>query len=191
MSQLKRKRQGQVDQSCSWICEAFQRLLEDTSFEDISVAQIVEKAGVSRQTFYRHFSSKIDLIEWRMEQSFALYIQELRELKQYDFYKDLVLVFKMMKREAPFMKLLFSAGLEYLILQKLTKYSYDLESVYDHGSERSLTYVADYFAGGIFMIIMRWIKDDMPESEEELATLVMERCFVNNYDSMVRGDLPA
>lgn len=189
MSQLRKKRQVQIDQSCSWICEAFQKLLEEYNFDEISVAKIVEKAGVSRQTFYRHFSNKMDLIEWRMEQNFSLYIQELRQMKSYDLQKDLLLVFQMMKREAPFMKLLFSAGLEYLILQKLTQYSYELESVYDHGSERSLTYVADYFAGGIFMIIMRWIKDDMPEPEEELAQLIINRCFVNNYDRMVRGEL--
>ena len=44
------------------IIDALLLLCRKKSLEDISVKQIVEAAGVSKQTFYNHFSDKYDLI---------------------------------------------------------------------------------------------------------------------------------
>lgn len=190
MSQIiRKKRQNQIDQSCLWLTEAFQHLLSEHDFHDITVAQIVRKAGVSRQTFYRHFKNKEELVLWRLEQTFKEYVEKLKAISQYSLRTDLILVFEMIQRDADFLKQIFNAGLEYLVLQKLTSYSYDMESVYEFSSERALRYVSDYFAGGIFMIILRWVQDDMPESVEELADLVINRCFTNDYDIMERKPL--
>jgi len=46
-----------------YIITALLTLLEKTSFEDITVKQIVEKTGISRSTFYLHFKGKYDLKE--------------------------------------------------------------------------------------------------------------------------------
>ncbi len=49
--------------SRKWIKEATEILVQSAKYEDISVTDIIEKAGVSRRTFYNNFSSKSDLIE--------------------------------------------------------------------------------------------------------------------------------
>jgi probable dihydroxyacetone kinase regulator len=46
------------------IAVAIKALMETTSLERISVTDIVRKAGVSRQTFYRNFRDKYDLVNW-------------------------------------------------------------------------------------------------------------------------------
>ena len=46
------------------LCEAAKKCLENTSVEKLTVKQITEAAGVSRQTFYRMFLDKYDLINW-------------------------------------------------------------------------------------------------------------------------------
>ncbi len=190
MSQLKqKKRQNQINQSCSWMSEALHKLMKREIYKDISIAKIVKKAGVSRQTFYRHFKTKEELINWRMEQTFANYIERLKLLSHYDIRKDIILVFEMMKRDEDFLNELFKADLEYLLLKKLTSFTYDLEAVYEFDSKRSLQYVSDYFAGGFFMITLRWIKEGTPETVEEMADLILERCFTNNYNSMKRKPL--
>ena len=42
--------------------------MEHTSLDKITVTQIVERAGVTRQTFYRNFKDKYDLVNWHFEQ---------------------------------------------------------------------------------------------------------------------------
>lgn len=38
-------------------------LLEKNRFEKITVAQIIEEAGINRSTFYQHFSDKYEIVE--------------------------------------------------------------------------------------------------------------------------------
>ena len=45
------------------IIEAFLQLLHDKSFEELSVKEIIQKAGFSRSTFYLHFADKYELME--------------------------------------------------------------------------------------------------------------------------------
>lgn len=44
------------------ICEAAERLMADTPFPEISVADVLEEAGVSRASFYFYFASKYALL---------------------------------------------------------------------------------------------------------------------------------
>ena len=45
------------------IIEAFLQLISDKSFQNLSVKEIVQKAQISRSTFYLHFTDKYELIE--------------------------------------------------------------------------------------------------------------------------------
>jgi AcrR family transcriptional regulator len=63
-----RDRSSQIEQQ---LFAATTRLLEKTSARDLSVAQIIEEAGVSRGTYYHYFSSKWELINSLVASSIA------------------------------------------------------------------------------------------------------------------------
>ena len=48
--------------TCTLLQDAFLELIKDRSFDSITVSQIVEKAGVNRATFYRHYQDKYQLV---------------------------------------------------------------------------------------------------------------------------------
>ncbi len=178
MSQLQRKKkQVQVDQSCSWMFEALILLLKKKSFFSISVSDIVKKAGVSRQTFYRHFKSKEELIEWNTARIFKIYVGQINSFDEYDLRKDLMTYFEVLEKEAEVLKALFKAGLECIILTQISDYSYHLESVSRYDNEKILRYVSGYFAGGIFMIMRQWICEGLVETPEELVDIILNRCM--------------
>jgi AcrR family transcriptional regulator len=56
------KRQKQIDESKDMISDAFVRLLQDHDFNDLTLSQIAEGAGVNRMTLYRHFKTKERII---------------------------------------------------------------------------------------------------------------------------------
>ena len=59
----------------SKIEKAFERLLQDTRFEKLTVTAIAKEAGISNQTFYRYYTDKIDLalqLSFKLLSSFAL-----------------------------------------------------------------------------------------------------------------------
>ncbi len=51
------------ENSRKWIIEASAIVFRTLKYDDVSVTDIIEKAGVSRRTFYNNFSSKSELVE--------------------------------------------------------------------------------------------------------------------------------
>lgn len=49
------------------IIKAFWELLELKEYHDITISQIVNKAGLGRRTFYRHFKSKDEMIDYTIK----------------------------------------------------------------------------------------------------------------------------
>ena len=46
------------------IAEALTKLLEHKRVDKITVKELVDACGISRQTFYYHFQDIMDVIEW-------------------------------------------------------------------------------------------------------------------------------
>ncbi len=56
VSRLSAKESNKITKEC--ICTAFLILLENKSIEEISITELVKRAGVSRSSFYRNYKSK-------------------------------------------------------------------------------------------------------------------------------------
>ncbi len=56
------------DRAREKLARAIKEEMEQASLDKITVTQIVERAGVTRQTFYRNFKDKYDLVNWHFEQ---------------------------------------------------------------------------------------------------------------------------
>ena len=59
---------GEQDRTKQKLAQAIKRLMEKAPLDKITVTHIVEEAGVTRQTFYRNFKDKYDLVNWHFEQ---------------------------------------------------------------------------------------------------------------------------
>lgn len=84
------------------LAEALLAVMEHQPLEKITVNDIVTKCGVSRQTFYRHFKDKYDLVNWyfeiQVQKSFAL-IKDSRTLiealtKKFEFINEQYVFFR-------------------------------------------------------------------------------------------------
>lgn len=49
------------------IAEAFIRLSKQKNIDKITVKDLVEACGISRQTFYYHFQDILEVIEWSLD----------------------------------------------------------------------------------------------------------------------------
>ncbi|TVV62078.1 dihydroxyacetone kinase transcriptional activator DhaS [Streptococcus pneumoniae] len=56
------------------IAKAFRDLLATREFNKISIVDIMESAGIRRQTFYNHFLDKYELLDWIFETDLTEYI---------------------------------------------------------------------------------------------------------------------
>ena len=87
------------------IAETFVRLSDEKNIDKITVKDIVEACGISRQAFYYHFQDLLEVIEWSMEQAFEQLLD--RRLQEDD--PEIVLndFITASENAAPFMQKLF------------------------------------------------------------------------------------
>ena len=65
-------------------------MVQTRQFADISITQLCEEAGVGRQTFYRHYADKEDVIRSRIKAVFNEYLAHLKNQGEKAFDVDYV-----------------------------------------------------------------------------------------------------
>lgn len=63
---------------------ALRELMEEIPFEKINVAQICEKCGMNRKSFYYHFRDKYDLVNWIFDTEFIPIAKEGIDANDYN-----------------------------------------------------------------------------------------------------------
>jgi len=178
MSHLRRKpRQSQIDSSKDWLAKAFIELLGKRGDKEITISEIAMKAGVSRQTLYRHFSSKEEILDWYLEDKFRVFIENcLTEGPLNQVHKaNIKLVFSFCYNEILFIKTLILLKKEILLLDKIDNFTNRLEPIlFPDSKEQNLFYNKKAFSGALFQLIISWISNDAVD-DPDIFIKIIER----------------
>ena len=87
------------------LADAMKRCMKTAPVEKITVKEIVEACGVTRQTFYRNFQDKYDLINWYFDKILLESFEHMGEGKS--VYESLVNKFTYIQEEKLFFKAAF------------------------------------------------------------------------------------
>ncbi|WP_054957939.1 TetR/AcrR family transcriptional regulator [Paenibacillus dakarensis] len=154
-------------------------LMKERSFNEITITEIVKKAGVSRTAYYRNYSSKEDILRSLIDEMAIKVIEAMN------------LHFPIMNTHQYWLTLFDSLYEQYKELQILLKANFGdsvLQQVQDllmRGfSERDTTelYKFYFWSGAIFNIVTKWIMDDATLDSKKMAQI----CF-NIVDSIGEG----
>ena len=72
------------------IADAMKQLMRSRPIEKITTSQILEKAGVSRRSFYRYFRDKFDLVEWIYNYDFCRFVDVRPEKSIWEYYPEIL-----------------------------------------------------------------------------------------------------
>ncbi len=158
------------------LAEAMKECMRTTAVENITVKQIVEVCGVSRQSFYRNFIDKYDLINWYFD---MLLEQSFREMGLGETLREgLMKKFAYIKEE----RLFFTAGFKGDEQNNLKEH--DFIMIYEFYcarirektgtilSHKNRKLLEMYCWASIYMTV-QWLMKGMKESEGELADLMI------------------
>lgn len=87
------------------LAEALKQCMRKVPLEKITVTQIVRTCGTTRQTFYRHFQDKYDLVHWVFDQILMQSFAHMGEGKT--VYEALVNKFTYIREELIFFQAAF------------------------------------------------------------------------------------
>ena len=160
------------------IATALLELCETKSLEALTVKQILEKSGVSRQTFYNHFIDKNDLIQYVYKEKI---IPDFHDNNMnISFYDSLVIAFENIKKYHHFMKQACLMEGQNCLKDYIFNHckEFDLkwhQELYgDEPMPESLRFATEYHATASSSMTLSWILSDMPVSCEEIAKMITE-----------------
>lgn len=153
-------------------------LVATKELKSLTIAQIINHTGVSRQTFYNHFLDKDDLIHYIYDN---IIIPDFNQGNlQQKFYYSLLLAFNNMEKHHKFMK-------EACLLEGqncLKDYIFTHCQEFDlqwhqqlYGPTpmpEELVFATKYHATASSSMTLSWILANMPVSSEEIAMMIVK-----------------
>lgn len=142
-------------------------MLKEQNIQSIAISDLIEKANVSRVSFYRNYSSKEDILiqaenrlfsEWKHQYDLAD-----KESPQ-NFTKELLNYYQ---DHSDFYQSLYAAGLESIIINTIIQ-SADIKD----NDPNTLAYFKSSIAYMIYGWVHEWMKRGMQESGTVLAAMI-------------------
>ena len=159
------------------LAEAVKECMKTTAVENITVKQIVENCGVSRQTFYRNFIDKYDLINWYFDRLLEISFKEMGSGET--LREGLIKKFRYIKEERVF----FQAAFKFDEQNNLKEHDFFMifefycrlirEKTGNLPDKKIRKLLEMYCQSSIYMTV-QWVLKGMKESEEELADLMID-----------------
>ena len=144
------------------------QLMQEKSFRDITITDICKRAGVSRNAYYRNYSSKEDILEAYVKNLIDEMVTVLRTSDPiHETIQSWHLLLGVVQKYASHYKILLQAGYEDRLREEYIK----------HINQGVLTetyqnyYSNVYWVSAISGLIAQWVKDDMQVPLEQLASL--------------------
>lgn len=163
----------QTLQSKRMIADALIRLMETDSFDQITITQICQEALITRQTYYRNFQSKEDILRFRIHE----YLQNYSA--QHEFTADVSASTYRLFSEFPIpkelLRLIHSQNLTFLLEQEMSgfirKSSKKIQFKHLLDSDKYDDYLTQFIANTLLAILLTWVRHDFVETPQELSQL--------------------
>ena len=163
-----------------WTFEALHKLLEIKSFSDIKISEIIDKAGISRATFYRNFSSKEDIVKIKIKNMFIDFHKAMVQYYVLNVPKDETVVisefFKRIDEEEKLIDTVIKTNLEYLMIEGILQIiKYYKERFYElvRTNKKTEEYTMDIIASSCWTLLSRWHKSGKEETPSRLSKIYL------------------
>ena len=154
------------------LATAMKECMKSASVEKITVTEIVETCGVTRQTFYRNFKDKYDLINWYFDKILLESFEHMGEGKT--VYEGLVNKFHYIQQEKLFFKAAFKNDDQNCLRDHdfqliCAFYTEQLETRMACRLSRQLQFQLEMYCQGSIYMTVQWVLGYRKCSAEELA----------------------
>ena len=153
-------------------------LMFKKDYEEISVKEICEKAGISRMSFYRYYSKKDDIFVDYCDDRFEEFYNEVHSNPDLTLKEFTYKMFAFIQKYKRQIKVLRKANREFMLLNQLNNYAKYLLSNTKNNEvleRKNNPMYAPFMAGGLFNIVMLWLDSSDPTlTPERLNEMLYE-----------------
>ena len=151
----------------------YQVILKQHGYENITVKDICETAGVSRMSFYRYYNKKDDIFIDYCDERFAEFYEEFFQNGNPSMHTFIVGMFSYFSKYSRQLLILKKANKQNLLMEQFDSYARYLinnwKVLKDRRDVHNNPVIAPFLSGGFFNVLMQWLDGGMKESVEEMT----------------------
>lgn len=172
---LSNKESNKITREC--IETALILLMAEKEYNEITISEIVKRAGVSRTAYYRNYESKEDILKTLLYDVIADVNGAMEQFsyisEQETYWKTL---FTTIKAHTETFYALIKAGFGYVILEEITKHmTFGIEEEDTKGK-----YDMIFWSGAVYNVLTNWVQYDMNQTEDEMVQICLY--IVENFN---------
>lgn len=158
------------------IADALIELMKEKNFDDIRIEEITKKADVGRTTYFRGFSSKKDVLTYKIIRLWEINAEE-RNLAVRDRFdiRNALDFFEINYSFKDVLSLLYAQKQEDALLNAF--YRIMLPNTLEN---KDILYRESFYSAGLFGLLDRWIKDGYQKSPKEMAEILKSAVVVRD-----------
>ncbi len=145
------------------IVKAFLACLEETPLDKLSITAIMDRTGLSRQTFYQIFRSKDEVLEFCLDTIFSDFVRHAETTEIGDLCSAAKLFFAFFETHRDLLGCVVKNGKSCVLQKKCIEYlqsgaylHYELKGA---RSGTELEYAASFVISGMVAMLERWLKE--------------------------------
>lgn len=162
----------QARESRDRIRDALLVLMIQYPYKDITITQICQEARIVRQTFYRNFEQKDDILRFHLDQLIHHFFSDY--FREDDVRTQLRIFFEYMLRSSDFLVLASENSLFFMIEDAITKNItgfLDIRQITDADEPKLEKYVTRFIAATICSLLSLWAASGFDESPDRMSAL--------------------
>lgn len=159
------------------LAQSIKECMKTTPVDNITVKQITENCGLTRQTFYRNFLDKFDLINWYFDKLLTKSFEHMGMGKT--VYDALVKKFTYIQEEHIF----FAAAFRYDSQNSLRQHDFNLILAFYENlilektktpPDETVHYLLEMYCQSSIYMTVKWVLGEMECTPQELADILVE-----------------
>lgn len=175
------------------IQKSFMEILENKSFEAITIGDITKAAQINRGTFYLHFKDKYDLLDQIEQQLFSDLGSHIDDLQSYyssthTFEKEqedlAAILFGFIEMHSPKLKIFLSdhgrAGFHIRFrdaFSKKVRLNLEKNESFNASLKVPMEYFLSFITSAFLGLIEQWIQNGLDKTPQEMTALYIDIIF--------------
>ena len=166
-----RKKNLTGERIASYITRALLILMKSQPYARITIAEITKRACVDRTTYYRHFSSKEEILSKYLDDVMQEFLDAYQKASSTDFAQYTLTIFRTMYLHKDDLLLIHRTGQSYLLLGVLSERF--LLDEFTKNATVEKQYEVSYTIGGIYNNCILWFSHGMKETPEQMSRIAL------------------
>ena len=164
------------ERSKKWLTESLLELLKLQPYSKITIQDISKNADLVRQTFYKNYNKKDDILENYIENLFINFANEFFKQNEFDMKNFMKSHFDFWVHNSEFLGLLIKNNLTYLLDKQYKKRIPELVDILIpkdiNKDDAKHKYALAFLSGALVNVLVEWSYSGQEYSIDELSNLI-------------------